>query len=155
MDFVVNCALNPLKMKFLFSYLYLLTCLSCSNNNVDDKNCRFLLNVGVNVPVNLKLPEYGQLNFTGNSVYIPNEGNAGIIVANIGSGFYAWDASDPNYIPTTCTPLTPSGLEATSNCGDGNTYSLATGAPLNNGTLRCSLKFYRVEKSGNTLFISN
>jgi hypothetical protein len=67
----------------------------------------------------------------------------------------AWDASDPNYIPGTCAALSPSGLNANSNCGSGNTYSLVTGQALENGELRCSLKFYRVEQSGNTLLITN
>ncbi|ALJ05837.1 hypothetical protein APS56_12170 [Pseudalgibacter alginicilyticus] len=141
-------------MRLFFCFLFLLTCFTCSENE-EDENCKFLLNVGVNVPVNLNLPEYGQLQYTGNSVYIPNEGNAGIIVANINSSFYAWDASDPNYIPNTCSPLVPSGLEASSNCGNGNTYSLATGTPLYDSTLRCSLKFYPVKQTGNTLYITN
>lgn len=142
-------------MRILFYLLFILLSLSCSQSNTDDENCRFLLNVGISVPINLNLPEYGSLQFTGNSVYIPNEGNAGIIVANLGASYLAWDASDPNYPPNTCSALVPSGLEASSNCGSGNKYSLATGAPLNDGTLRCSLKFYRIEKTGNTLLVTN
>lgn len=142
-------------MRPLFFLLSFLICLSCSKNNVENEQCKFLLNVGVNVPVNLNLPEYGNLQSPGNSVYIANAGNAGIIVANIGFSYMAWDASDPNYIPSTCAALSPSGLNATSNCGSGNTYSLVTGQALENGELRCSLKFYRVEQSGNTLLITN
>tara|TARA_R110002049_G_scaffold37208_1_gene117518 strand:+ start:77126 stop:77590 length:465 start_codon:yes stop_codon:yes gene_type:complete len=154
MLFVVNCDFNSQKMRFLFYLLFLSICLACSKSNVDNENCRFLLNVGVNVPVNLNLPEYGNLQSPGNSVYIPNAGNAGIIVANIGFAYMAWDASDPNHPPSTCSALTVSGLEGTCGCDD-NTYSLVTGQALENGTLRCSLKNYRIEQSGNTLLITN
>ena len=116
---------------------------------------RFLLNINVNLIVNLNLPQYSQLPFAGNSVYIPNVGNNGIIVASTGFDYYAWDAADPNNIPGTCSVLVPSGLTATSVCDEENTYSLVTGEPLENSSLRCSLKFYRVEQSGNNLIISN
>ena len=40
-------------------------------------------------------------------------------------------------------------------CDDNNKYSLFTGQPLENPELRCGLKPYFVESSGNSLFISN
>jgi nitrite reductase/ring-hydroxylating ferredoxin subunit len=141
-------------MKAFPYLLLLLTCLSCSKNSVNDENCRFLLNVGVNVPINLNLPEYGNLQSPGNSVYIPNAGNAGIIVANVGFSYMAWDASDPNHPPSSCSALSATGLEGTCGCDD-NKYSLVTGQALQNGTLRCSLKSYRIEQSGNTLLVTN
>lgn len=127
---------------------------SCSGNSVDNKNCRFLLNVGVNVSVNMSLPQYSQLQFISNSVYVPNAGNAGIIVTNTGSGYIAWDASDPNHAPSSCSTLTVSGLNATCGC-DENTYNLVTGQAIGNGDLQCPLKNYRVEKNGNVLLIYN
>ena len=129
--------------------------LSCSKNNINDSNCKFLLNIGVNTTINLNLPQYSQLQFTSNSVYVPNVGNGGLIITNSGTGFLAWDASDPNHTPSTCSQLEISGLEGTCGCSDGNVYSLITGQPLNNSDLRCGLKAYRVEVSGNNLFISN
>ncbi|GAA3633812.1 hypothetical protein GCM10022397_19110 [Flavivirga jejuensis] len=93
--------------------------------------------------------------FAGNSVYIANAGNAGIIVASTGADFYAWDAGDPNHISSTCSVLVPSGLEATSSCEDENTYSLITGRYLGSNNLPCSLKNYRVELNGNNLLIFN
>lgn len=128
---------------------------SCSKNSVDNKNCRFLLDIGVNVTVNLNLPQYSQLQFAGNSIYIANAGNGGVIIASTGADFYAWDASDPNEIPSTNTILKVSGLEASCDCDDTHTYSLVSGQALNNATLQCGLRNYRVEKSGNTLLISN
>lgn len=136
-------------------YTICLIFLMACSGNTENENCKFLLDVGVNVPINLNLPQYSQLQFVSNSVYIANAGNAGIIVTNVGSGYLAWDASDPNHSPNNCSALTVSGLEGTCGCNDGNTYSLVTGQALGDKALPCSLKNYRVEQSGNTLLISN
>ncbi len=128
---------------------------SCSGNQVDDKNCRFLLDINVNLSIDLSLPAYSQLQFAGNSVYIPNVGNAGIIVASTSFDFYAWDASDPNHAPSECSALVPNGLNGTCGCDDGNTYNFVTGTPDGNEGLRCPLRNYRVQKSGNILTIYN
>ena len=126
---------------------------SCEKDEVSSQ-CRYLANIGVNYEVNLNLPQYNQLNFISNSVYIPNIGNGGIIVTNSGTGYLAWDASDPNRIPTSCSIMTINGLECVSNCPDENSYSLITGQSLT-VILECGLKAYRVEINGSNLFISN
>lgn len=126
---------------------------SCEKDEVSSQ-CRYLANIGVNYEVNLNLPQYNQLNFISNSVYIPNIGNGGIIVTNSGTGYLAWDASDPNRIPTSCSTMTINGLECVSNCPDENSYSLITGQSLGIA-LECGLKAYRVEINGSNLFISN
>ena len=89
------------------------------------------------------------------SIIIPNIGNGGIIVTNSGTGFLAWDASDPNHIsnPSCSTMSIIGGIEGLCNCQDENSYSLITGQSLNIA-LECSLKPYRVELNGNTLLIS-
>jgi hypothetical protein len=142
-------------MKSIFYVLCFVFLVSCSGNSVDNKNCKFLLNVGVNLNIDLSLPQYSQLTFAGNSVYISGIGNAGVIVASTGADFYAWDASDPNHTPNSCSALVPNGLFGTCGCGDENTYNFVTGAPEGNSNLRCALKNYRVEKSGNNLLIFN
>lgn len=142
-------------MRSLFFSLLLLLLTACSENSVNNENCRYLLNVNVNASINLSLPQYSQLQFVSNSVYIPNQGNGGIIVTNAGSGFFAWDASDPNHALSSCSVLEISGLEATCGCSDQNTYSLVNGQPLGDSSLFCGLKNYRVEQNGNTLLISN
>lgn len=142
-------------MKSTFILILCFILVSCNDNSIDNPNCRFLLDIGVNQVVNLNLPQYSQLQFAGNAVYIQNAGNAGIIVASTGVDFYAWDAADPNHTISPCSLLTVSGLEATCGCGDDNTYSLVTGQAINDGSLQCTLRNYRVEKSGNTLLISN
>ena len=123
-------------MKSLYRLILFILLVSCSGNSVVDKNCRFLLDIGVNFTIDLSLPQYSQLAFAGNSVYIPNEGNAGVIVASTGVDFYAWDASDPNHAPNDCSALVPSGLNGTCGCGDGNTYNFVTGAPDGHGRCR-------------------
>lgn len=128
---------------------------SCSKSNNSDSNCNFLLNIGVNTSINLNLPQYSQLNFISNPVYIPNEGNGGIIVTNTGTGYVAYDASDPNHSQNTCSILSISGIEGTCGCSDENKYSLFTGQPLENPNLRCGLKAYRVELNGSDLNIFN
>lgn len=140
--------------KIIFSCLMLSIFVSCSKNN-SDVNCNYLLNVGVNATLNLNLPQYSQLAFISNAVYVSGFGNKGIIVINTGTGFRAWDASDPNHTPNSCSTLSIESAEAVCGCDDGNTYSLFTGQPLNNPELTCGLKEYRVEQSGNSLLISN
>ncbi|MDO5972196.1 hypothetical protein Q4Q35_20550 [Flavivirga aquimarina] len=142
-------------MKFVFTLIGLIILSSCSKNSVDNENCKFLLDLNVNVTVNLSLPQYSQLPFAGNSVYIANAGNAGIIVASTGADFFAWDAADPNHIPSACSVLIPSGLNATCGCDDENEYNLVTGRALGSNNLPCSLKNYRVEQNGNSLLIFN
>ena len=139
-------------MRSLFFSLLLLLLTACSGNSINP-NCQFLLDVNVNYTLNLSFdPDLG---YVGNSVYIPNQGNGGIIVTNAGSGFFAWDASDPNHALSSCSVLEISGLEATCGCSDQNTYSLVNGQPLGDSSLFCGLKNYRVEQNGNSLWISN
>jgi hypothetical protein len=135
--------------------LFFLILASCSKSDNNDSNCNFLLNIGVNTSINLNLPQYNPLNFISNPVYIPNEGNGGIIVTNTGTGFVAYDASDPNHSPNNCSILSIDSLEGVCGCSDENKYSLFTGQPLENPDLRCGLKSYRTELNGNNLLIFN
>ncbi|OUR98271.1 hypothetical protein A9Q86_14560 [Flavobacteriales bacterium 33_180_T64] len=137
--------------------ILILSCLFLTNCGGDDtvNNCNFLLNVGVNATLNLNLPEYSQLMFTSNTVYIPNQGNKGIYVINVGNNnFRAWDAADPNHTPSNCSFLQIDGVEVTCGCADENKYNLFTGQVLEQ-QLPCGLKEYRVTASGSSLVISN
>lgn len=152
-EIVVNCITIIYRMKHIFLFVGLLILTACSRNN-NDENCKFLVNAAVNVSVNMNLPQYNQLQFTSNSVYIANQGNKGVIVMNVGSGFRAWDAADPNHEQSTCSLLTINGANAVCGCDDANTYSLFTGGSVGK-QLRCGLKEYRVTMSGNALHITN
>ena len=141
-------------MKNFLTLLTFALLVSCSKSD-DNNNCNFLQNLGVNASINLNLPQYSQLQFTSNSVYIPNQGNGGIIVTNVGSGLRAWDAADPSRTASSCSIMTIDGANAKCGCGDENEYSLFIGQPLNEA-LPCGLKEYRVTPTGsNTYSITN
>jgi len=135
--------------------LIFISLLACSDDDVRFNNPN-LLNVQFGIELNLSFPEYSQLNFTGNAIYIGGQGigNDGIIVANTGSGFVAWDASDPNRIPGNCTRLQPNFPTASNSCNPQSSYSLVTGQPLEDD-LEFGLLNYRVEESSGSIFVSN
>ena len=137
-----------------FCILLLIVLFYNCSSNINDSRCNFLLNLDIYYEVNLNLPQYSDLNFISNSVYIPDVGNGGIIIVNSGTGFLAWDASDPNHEILPCSILNINGLEATSSCAQQNTYSLITGQSVAT-VLNCTLKAYRVESVGNVLIISS
>ncbi|MBA6151628.1 Rieske (2Fe-2S) protein [Gelidibacter maritimus] len=140
-------------MKQIFLLISLLFLTACSRNN-NDENCKFLVNAAVNVTINMNLPQYNQLQFTSNSVYIANQGNKGVILINVGSGYRAWDAADPNHEQRSCSLLTINGANAICGCVDANNYSLFTGGSVGKQLL-CGLKEYRVTVSGSSLHITN
>jgi hypothetical protein len=129
--------------------------MGCSDDDARQNNPN-LLNIQFGIELNLNFPEYSQLNFTGNAIYVGGQGigNDGIIVANTGSGFVAWDASDPNRPPSNCTRLQPSFPTATSSCNPAYTYSLVTGQPIGDD-LQYGLLNYRVEVGNGSVFVSN
>lgn len=141
--------------------LFALSCVlifGCSNTD-DNSNCNFLLDVGVNLTVNTNFPQFSQLQFTGNAVYVSGYGNKGIWLYRASSSIlYAWDAADPGVIPSSCSTLTDSGIGdiVVSSCDEANQFSLATGLGLNDNTHSCTLLPYRVENIGNnTYLVSN
>ena len=139
------------KLTLILSFLLLTTCGSDDTVN----RCNFLLNVGVNTSLNLNLPEFSELMFTSTVRYIPNQGNAGIYVINVGNNmFRAFDAADPNHAPEPCSLLQLNGVDVTCGCGDENAYSLFTGQSIGD-PLPCTLREYRTTLSGANLVISN
>ena len=142
------------KLLFVLSLLLLTTCKKDDDGNIN--NCNFLFNVGVNRTINLNLPQYSQLQFTTNSAYIANEGNAGIYVINVGGNYRAFDAADPNHAPDSCSFMSLDGTFVTCGCQDENQYNLLTGFS-EGGQLPCALQEYRVTPngSGTELTITN
>ncbi len=137
---------------FVLSLLLLMTCKKSDDDAIN--NCNFLQNIGVNRTISLNLPQYSQLQFSTESVYIANEGNAGIYVVNVGGNFRAFDAADPNHAPNACSFLNKNGTIVTCNCDDENQYNLLTGTATGE-QLPCALHEYRVTANGNELTISN
>ena len=142
-----------MRLAKIIYFVTLLLIIRCAKD-INDSRCNFLLDLDIYYEVNLNLPQYNDLNFISNSVYIPNVGNGGIIIVNSGTGYLAWDAADPNHTNLPCSTLIISGLEATSGCAEQNTYSLITGQSIG-VALNCSLKPYRVESNNNILIITS
>ncbi|EDP71105.1 hypothetical protein FBALC1_01437 [Flavobacteriales bacterium ALC-1] len=142
-------------MKKTALILLLLLC-SCGGDDSDRSNCNFLFDAGVNLTVNTNLPQFSQLQFTNNGVYVPGQGNNGIwLWRATASDLYAWDAADPSHQPTACSTLTDSGIGDIVVCGceDANEYSLITGLGFGENIQPCTLQPYRVEDIGNNTFL--
>jgi len=116
----------------------------------------YLIDPQVNITINLNLPQYNDLNFPGGSSIITSQGIRGIVVYRLNEDlFTAFELSDPNHIPSECSRMTINGIEASCPClGEDNTYNIVTGEHKTIPTLYPMLG-YRVERSGNTLRITN
>lgn len=142
-------------MKKLIIILSLIV-ISCGSDDNINSNCNFLFDAGVNLTVNTNLPQFNQLQFNGNGVYVSNQGNNGVWLWRLNSStLYAWDAADPSHAPAACSTLTDSGTGDIVVCGcdDANQYSLSTGVGLNGNTQPCTLQPYRVDDLGNGQYL--
>lgn len=140
-------------MKKLFLILSCIVVFGCSKND-PIYNCNYLLDLGVNLTINLNLPQFNQLLFPGNAIRVEGQGNEGIILVRANAdSILAWDGADPNHTPSSCSAMTVNGLNAICGCADGNEYSLITGTALNNNPQPCTLKPYRVEALGNNVYL--
>lgn len=141
--------------KITFSLLFIAFLSSCSTDDNERINNPYLTDIRFVLDLNLNLPEYNSLNFPGNSYVTYNYGINGVVVYNINnSQFTAFELSDPNHALSECSTMSVSGIIATCNCNDGNSYNILTGE-ITEGSGQYSLKPYRIRKSGNTLEVSN
>jgi len=133
----------------LIAFSILFGCTTNSNNN----NNPYIPNYAVNVDINMNLPQYSDLKFVSNAVYIPNQGARGIIVFNTsGTTYNAFDAACPNQALSSCSTMTiKGGIMALCAC-DNAEYSLFTGQSKGK---QYPLKQYRVEVNGNLLKVYN
>ncbi|MDY8135019.1 hypothetical protein [Aquimarina sp. 2201CG5-10] len=141
--------------RLAFLIFSLLTLISCDSD--DRVNNSFLPNVAVNFEINLNLPEYDNLDFPGGHFVETTAGRGirGVILYNVNDQqFTAFELSDPNHSPSSCSSQSVDGIISTCNCNDGNSYNIVTGQQTA-GEGQFGLKSYRVQKQGNTLFISN
>ncbi|MEA1787198.1 hypothetical protein U1E44_13940 [Arenibacter sp. GZD96] len=140
-------------VKFLFILL-----LSCSNDT-SNRN-PFLQEFGFRFDLNLNLPLYSPLTNTGNAVFIGNQGVGirGVFVMNVGfNQFRAFEATDPNHAPNSCSTMDLNGQTAVCPC-EQYEYSLFTGQMLNrpdDGQRRFDMLEYRTRFSGNVVSVSN
>jgi len=135
----------------------LISCKSDDGGTVNNNN-PFLNSPIVNISLNLNLPEYNPLRFPGNSVLINNRGIKGIVVYNLNNTLYtAFDLSDPNHIPNSCSRMDVEGIVATCPCENENgtnSYDIVTGQHQND-TEAFPMQVYRAERTGNVVTISN
>ena len=146
-------------MKKIFTVILAFLLFACNKDDNNTANCNFLFDAGVGLPVNTNLPQFSQLQFAGNGVYVPNQGNNGIWLWRLNSSIlYAWDAADPSHEPSSCSTLERTGTGDIVECGcdDSNQYSLATGQAFGENTQPCTLQIYRVDNTGNnTYWVTN
>ncbi len=142
---------------FLLSLLFVFTLVSCSKSNDDNTNINPYLNVpSVNFSLSLNLPEYNPLKFPGNSVIINNQGIKGIVIYNVNNDLYtAFELSDPNHIPNSCSKMQVSGIVATCQCDDENKYDIVTGKYSPEDNSKYPMLQFRVVRDGNTINVFN
>ncbi len=149
---------KKMKMKniLLVSILFI-TLLSCSNNDDNNTNVNpFLAAPSVNFSLSLNLPEYDPLKFPGNSVIISNQGIKGVVVYNVNNDLYtAFELSDPNHIPNSCSKMEVEGILANCQCNDNNKYDIVTGkfTPTNN--TKYPMLQYRAIREGDVINVFN
>ncbi|MEZ4779812.1 MAG: hypothetical protein R2786_10565 [Flavobacteriaceae bacterium] len=144
--------------KFLFSLIIFVILTGCNKNNDDgiNNNNPYLTPPIVNLTLNLNLPEYNPLRFPGNSIVLSQQGIKGIIVYNVNNDLYtAFDLTDPNHIPNSCSKMTVEGIIATCTCEDHNAYDIVTGqiTPAEQNTY--PMHQYRISRSGDNITVSN
>ena len=135
--------------------VFVLGCKKDDNNTLNDNN-PFLTTPIVNISLNLNLPEYNPLRFPGNSVLINNRGIKGIVVYNVNNTLYtAFDLSDPNHVPNSCSRMEIEGIIASCPCEtDTNSYDIVTGQHQNDENAY-PMQQYRSERLGDVINISN
>ncbi len=117
--------------------------MGCDKENFSNNN-PYLPNYSFSLTINMALPQYSNLQFPSNAVYINNgsAGVRGIFVFNTGSGYVAFDAACPNQALSSCSTMTLSGINAICGC-DNASYSLFTGQATG---MQYAMKQYRVEQ---------
>ncbi len=141
------------KILFLLSFILLI---ACSSDDRPDNN-QFLPNVSINHQINLNLPQFNNLKFDGNHFVDRSENGSvkGIIIYSITSTQYnAFELSDPNHPPSSCSTQSIDGITATCDCDDGNSYNIFDGQKMT-GDGQFGLRRYSIRREGNTLFITN
>ncbi|WP_320815491.1 hypothetical protein [Flavobacterium sp.] len=135
-------------MKKYLTLILLPLILSCSNDSFNNNN-PYLPNYGFSTTINLNLPQYSQLIYPANAVYINNAGAGirGIFVFNTGNENYvAFDAACPNQALSSCSTMTINGIKALCSC-DGAEYSFFSGQAPGQ---QYPMKQYRVQKISST-----
>ncbi len=142
-----------MKKILLFLPVFLMLA-ACSGSDDSIRNNPNLPNVNFRFQLNLNFPEYNDLQFPGNSYATYNYGVKGVVIYNINNSQYAaFELSDPNHPPSSCSGMTVSGVIASCGCDD-NKYNIITGE-LSEGDGQYTMRRYRVQRTGNVLDVFN
>jgi nitrite reductase/ring-hydroxylating ferredoxin subunit len=130
--------------KCLVLFFALVLLVACSADDYNYKNPYLPSGYTFSLDVDMSLPLYTPLQYTGNpvKVTINNIGINGIFIMNTGGGFTAFEATCPNQEIASCSEMTINGINAVCPCDDVE-YSLFTGLP--DADLKYSLMPYRIE----------
>lgn len=139
----------------------------CTTNSPNNNNPYLPNGYSVNLNIDLNLPQYSDLKYVANAVYIYyskdiGPGILGIFIFNTGSGYVAFDAACPNQALGDCSTMSfkkpdsndPSKIDKTTvvcPC-DNAEYSLFSGQSKGKPY---PMKQYRVEVNGNMLRVYN
>ncbi len=147
---------NILKINTLLILLISLVALSCSKSDVKQSKNPYLTNPVVSMTLNLNLPEYNPLKFPGNHI-ITSQGIKGIVVYCVSEDYYlAFDLTDPNHVPNSCSRMEISGIIATCPCpNEDNSYYIISGQHTVEPDTKYPMQQYRAERNGNSIVISN
>jgi len=130
-------------MKKILCFVLLLPLLFACSGDDYRYTTRYLPNYNFSIDIDMSLPLYTDLLYTGNAkkITVAGIGINGVIVMNTGSGYSAWEASCPNQELSNCSSLTINGVNAVCPC-DEVEYSLFTGQATT--PVEFPLKPYRV-----------
>lgn len=143
------------KCLILFALIGLIA--SCkSDDNGTNRDNPNLTDPIVNINLNLDLPQFNPLKFPGESVIITQQGIRGVVIYNVNNNLYtAFELSDPNHPPNSCSRMEIEGIVATCPCdSDSNSYDIVTGQHQND-TEAFPMQQYRVERTGNSVTVTN
>ncbi|GEQ84603.1 hypothetical protein ULMS_01110 [Patiriisocius marinistellae] len=141
--------------KILLTIMAIATLFACKSDDEINQNNPNYPNAFVQLSLNLNLPEYNNLRFPGGSFITTTQGTKGVVVYNVNNDLYtAFELTDPNHPPSTCSRMTLNGIITSCSCGDGNTYDVVTGSHQTDENL-FPMTQYRIVKNGNTLRITN
>jgi hypothetical protein len=141
---------------FVLVFIIGLVITSCKKDDSPNDNNPNLLNPLVSANLNLNLPQYNTLKFPGNSLIVPDQGIKGVVIYNVNDDLYtAFELSDPNHIPSSCSKMTINGIIATCPCTtDSNEYDIVTGQHKTNQSLY-PMQQYQAVRTGDNIRLSN
>ncbi len=136
---------------------------SCKPDDPYAGDC-FIPEVVVNQTINMDLPEYFHLSNIGEFMFLENAGNRGIfLVHNYDDYYYAIEQTCTYQSESDCSTIEVDSTNLQLRCGttvdtgfvECCTSKFLFDSRVVEGPARCNLKTYRVNRSGNTLFINN